>query len=375
MKEHKYLYQKMLNEVNIRKAYKKLRKGKTKRKEIRYIDEHLDEEVFKMKMMIANTRPGEVECPDLAFKPIIHKPRFIREGGKDRRIYMPEIHEQWLHHIIILVLEPIVLGTAHPNSCGSYPRRGPHYGKRRIEKWIRSKRGISYYMKIDIRHFYDNISYKILFRELRNRIKDEWMLYVIQKCLGQFKKGLPLGFYISQWLSNFILEPVDKMIAKISNKNMRYMDDIVVFDSSVFTLRTLLNKISRMLGYRFYLRVKGNYQVIKFDDRRGCGRPLDFMGFVFFRNKTIMRKSIMLKATSLAKKIRKILDCGYRIYRKWISGLLSYNGWFKHTDSYNCYLRHIKPYVRIGHLKQIISSMDRKEQYDRMERNKIFAAA
>ena len=55
-KEYKYLYQRMLDEEVIRKAYKKLRKGKTKRNEIIYIDAHLDEEVQKMHDMIRNWR-------------------------------------------------------------------------------------------------------------------------------------------------------------------------------------------------------------------------------------------------------------------------------------------------------------------------------
>ena len=55
-KEYKYLYQRMLGEETIRKAYKKLRKGKTKRNEIIYIDAHLDEEVQKMHDMILNTK-------------------------------------------------------------------------------------------------------------------------------------------------------------------------------------------------------------------------------------------------------------------------------------------------------------------------------
>lgn len=57
-KEYKYLYQQMLKDDVIRKAYKKLRKGKTKRKEIQYIDAHLDDEVQKMYDMILNTKPG-----------------------------------------------------------------------------------------------------------------------------------------------------------------------------------------------------------------------------------------------------------------------------------------------------------------------------
>ena len=38
VKQYKYLYRRMLDENIIRKAYKKLRKGKTKRKEIQQID-------------------------------------------------------------------------------------------------------------------------------------------------------------------------------------------------------------------------------------------------------------------------------------------------------------------------------------------------
>ena len=105
-KQYKYLYRRMLEDETIRKAYKKLRKGKTKRREIQAIDANLDAEVEAMRRMIENTKPPgvDVEHPELAFKPKKHKPKFIHEHGKRRKIYMPEIHEQWLHHIIIIVL-------------------------------------------------------------------------------------------------------------------------------------------------------------------------------------------------------------------------------------------------------------------------------
>lgn len=370
MKTYKYLYQQMLDENNIRIAYKNLRKGKTRRTEIKYIDAKLDEEIRRMKTMIENTKPCEVEHPELGYKPIHHEPKIINEHGKERKIYMPEIREQWLHHIIILILKPIIMRTAHPNVCGSYPGRGPHYGKRRIERWLLYRRHTRYYAKLDIRHFYNNISHKVLFRELESRIKDDWFLHIIKLCLAQFKKGLPLGFYISQWLANYLLEPLDHMVGKSFEKYMRYMDDIVIFDSSIKQLKQMVNKIGMMLGNRFYLRLKGNYQVTKFD-YRGIGRPLDYMGFVFYRSKTIMRKHIMLRASRLSKKIYKAQQKGYRVYRTWISGLLSYIGWFSHTDSYNCYVKYIKPYAKIGCLKKLISVMDRRTRNDRMERNQI----
>lgn len=268
-KEYKYLYQQMLKDDVIRKAYKKLRKGKTKRKEIQYIDAHLDNEVQKMYDMILNTKPEGVDVPhpELVYKPKKRTPKIIFEHGKRRKIYMPEIHEQWLHHIIVLVLEPIITATAYPYSCGSFPKRGAHYGKRQIERWLlHDPKGTRCFAKMDIRHFYDSIRLKILMKELAIRIKDDWFLYIIGLCLQGFNKGIPLGFYISQWLANYLLEPLDRLITEVLGlpKLQRYMDDIVIFASSKKVLQRAIVEIRKMLGQRFRLKLKHNYQVCKF---------------------------------------------------------------------------------------------------------------
>lgn len=282
-KEYKYLYQQMLKDDVIRKAYKKLRKGKTKRKEIQYIDAHLDDEVQKMYDMILNTKPEGVDVPhpELAYKPKKRTPKIIFEHGKRRKIYMPEIHEQWLHHIIVLVLEPIITATAYPYSCGSFPKRGAHYGKRQIERWLlHDPKGTRCFAKMDIRHFYDSIRLKILMRELAIRIKDDWFLYIIGLCLQGFNKGIPLGFYISQWLANYLLEPLDRLITEVLGlpKLQRYMDDIVIFASSKKVLQRAIVEIRKMLGQRFRLKLKHNLPSLQTllregqaEDRQGTG--------------------------------------------------------------------------------------------------------
>ncbi len=374
MKEYKYLYQKMLDEQVIRKAYKKLRKGKTKRKEIIYIDANLDDEVKKMRNMIENTKPKEVEVPhpELAYKPRKRTPKIILEHGKYRKIYMPEIHEQWLHHIIVLVLEPIIIATAYPYSCGSFPKRGSHYGKKQIERWLKDTKGTRCFAKIDIRHFYDNIRIDVLMKELAIRIKDNWFLYIIQLCLKGFKKGIPLGFYISQWLANYILEPLDKMVTeKLGIKKfMRYMDDMPLFASNKKTLHKAIVSIKQMLGQRFRLKLKRTYQVCKFYYQKGkriIGRPLDFMGFLFYRNKTTIRKSIMLSATRLAGKMYRAKEENRGYFQKHIQAMLSYMGWFSCTDTYECYEQRIKPFVNVGRLKKIISKLKRRQKYETVD--------
>lgn len=380
MKQYKYLYRKMLDEGIIRKAYKKLRKGKTKRKEIEYIDAHLDEEVEKMREMIQNTRPCPVDCPEKAYRPRKRTPKLIFEHGKERKIYMPEIHEQWLHHIIVLVLGPIITATAYPYSCGSLPGKGTHYGKRQITKWIQKGKGIRYFAKIDIRHFYDSIRIDVLMRELEIRIKDGWFLHIIRICLTGLK-GIPLGFYISQWLANYILEPLDMLISENLGIGIytRYMDDMVLFSDNKKKLHAAVAEIRKLIGRRLRLKLKKNFQVCKFDftKKNGAviGRPLDFMGFVFFRNRTVIRKSIMLSATRLAARMYsgKAARRGY--YRKHIQAMLSYIGWFTHSDTYWCFQRYIKLYINVGKLRKIISKLDRREKKnDRMENRALCGA-
>lgn len=373
-KQYKYLYRRMLDENVIRKAYKKLRKGKTKRKEIKIIDANLDAEVAAMRRMIENTKPPgvEVEHPELAYKPCKRTPKIIHEHGKTRKIYMPEIHEQWLHHIIVLILEPIITATAYPYSCGSFPKRGAHYGKKQILRWIKSGKGIRNFAKIDIRHFYDSIRLPILMRELRIRIRDEWFLYIIELCLQGFKKGIPLGFYISQWLANYLLEPLDKFITETLGlkKDMRYMDDVTIFDDNKKKLHRAIVEIQIFIGRRFRLKLKHNYQVCKFCYKKGertIGRCLDFMGFLFYREKTLIRKNIMLSATRLAKHMHQAKEAGRGYFAKHIKAMLSYMGWFSCTNTYECYRENIKPFVKIGKLKKIVSKLDRRQNHETVD--------
>jgi len=382
-KEYKYLYQQMLKDDVIRKAYKKLRKGKTKRKEIQYIDAHLDDEVQKMYDMILNTKPEGVDVPhpELAYKPKKRTPKIIFEHGKRRKIYMPEIHEQWLHHIIVLVLEPIITATAYPYSCGSFPKRGAHYGKRQIERWLlHDPKGTRCFAKMDIRHFYDSIRLKILMRELAIRIKDDWFLYIIGLCLQGFNKEIPLGFYISQWLANYLLEPLDRLITEVLGlpKLQRYMDDIVIFASSKKVLQRAIVEIRKMLGQRFRLKLKHNYQVCKFyyeKGKRKIGRALDFMGFIFYRTKTLIRKNIMLSATRLAKKMERSKEANRGYFHRHIEAMLSYMGWFTCTDTYDCYQSRIKPYIHVGRLKKIISKIKRRQNHEGMDQGKMLRGA
>ena len=86
------------------------------------------------------------------------------------------------------------------------------------------------------------------------------------------------------------------------------------------------------------------------------GRPLDYMGFEFHREKTTIRESIMLATTRRAKKISR----GKKVCWKTAASMLSSMGWIKCTDTYEMYLEYIKPYVNVKSMKKIVSKHQRR---------------
>ena len=86
------------------------------------------------------------------------------------------------------------------------------------------------------------------------------------------------------------------------------------------------------------------------------GRPLDYMGFEFHRNRTIMRKGILIRAVRKARRIFK----GEKICWKLAASFLSSMGWFDHTDTYAVYLDRIKPIVSVKAMKKLVSKHQRR---------------
>lgn len=261
------------------------------------------------------------------------------------------------------VLIPIFKHGMYEHSYGSIPGRGVHKGKKQIEKWIkRDTKNVKYCLKMDIRKYFDSIPHDVLRDKLSKLIHDKRFLNILYELISvrDSNIGIPLGFYTSQWIANWYLQGLDHYIKEElkAPHYIRYMDDMVIFSSNKRKLHKIKEKISERLE-ELGLTLKGNWQVFRFDyikHGKHYGRCLDFMGFKFYRDKTILRKSIMLKACRKAKKISKKDKA--TIYD--IRQMLSYIGWIDCTDTYNMYENRIKPYVNIGKCKKRISKYDKR---------------
>lgn len=267
------------------------------------------------------------------------------------------------------ILKPIFMRGMYEHSYGSVPDRGGLAGKKVIEKWIKhDARNCKYVLKMDIKHFFDSIPHDILKRKLGKIIRDKRFLAILFEVIDETEVGLPLGFYTSQWLANWYLQGLDHFIKENLGAvhYIRYMDDMVIFGPNKRKLHRMRVEIDNYLKNELGLEMKGNWQVYRFDHydaKKGkrVGRDLDFMGFRFFRDRTIMRKSIMFKCTRKARRMTKKTHINVYDARQ----MLSYLGWLDYTATYNVYLEYVKPNVNVKKLKRRVSADDKRRSKER----------
>ncbi len=359
MKSYNHLFEKLISYENLSEAIEKSSLGKRERREVKKVLEHKDEYIKRLQYLLINKK----------LKIRKHEAVKINDGitAKIRLIIKPDyVYEQILHHAIVQVLTPIFMRSMYVFSCGSLPGRGGLYGKRYLAKYIREHpKKVKYAAKGDISKFFQTVSIERVKEKFRKIIHDEKFLDVVFLVLDSniatykgenINMGLPIGYYLSQWIANWFLQDFDYFIKqKLKIKcYIRYVDDFVLLSPNKKELHKAIKEISEYLE-NIELHLKSNYQVFKFayTDKNGKarGRPIDFMGFKFYRDRTLLRRGIMLRA------VRKALKISKKTKLNWYecTQLLCYLGWFKYTDTYKVFERFIKPYVNIGECKKIVS--------------------
>lgn len=350
MKTYKYLWDTFISDETIKLAIHNASKGNKQPKTKRALKKMMEQPSYyipKIRYYAEHFRNGR------------HKPIEIYDGisRKKRTIIVPNPYEQVIHHMLVITLKPMFMRSMYQHTYGSVPKRGGVHGMKQLKKWLPTK----YVLQMDIRKYFDNVDQDILIAKLKRKIKDDKIIRILEIIIRVAPKGIPLGFYTSQWFANFYLTDLDHYITNTLScgKYERYMDDMVICGNNKRKLHKVRIEISKYLADQLRLEMKGNWQVYRFDYLNNGvrkGRRIDFMGFLFYRDRVILRESIMLKASSKARKIHKKQKCTWYDAAQ----LLSYNGWFKHTDTHNMMLVRIYPYVSMKEMKKKVSEHSKR---------------
>jgi uncharacterized protein YqgQ len=308
-----------------------------------------------------------------SYMPPEYKLHKITEGTKhkEREIEKPHFkYDQIIQHVLITQLEPIILGSLHPYAHGSLKGRGPLQSAKAISKWIRKDpKGTRYCLQMDVHHCYPSVDQEILIERYHRKIKDEDFNIENDKIIRSSPKGLALGAPTSVWHEHFLFTPFDHWLSEQDGvaHNLRHMDDIIVFGPNKKKLHKVERDCIKYMKTEYGMELNNNHQVfpIEWTDKKGKvhGKPLDVCGYLFYRNRTILRKARMLGITRKANRISKKDKPTYYDAQQMVSQM----GWLNHSNTYEMYLEYVKPKVSKRRMRKLISKEMKRKNAERRQ--------
>jgi len=332
MKRMDNLYQRIISIENLNLADKKARKGKLNTYGVRVHDRNREANIMALheKLLTKTYRTSEYDVF------IIHEP-------KEREIFrLPYYPDRIVHHAIMNVLEPIWTSVFTYNTYSCIKNRGIEGCARQVDRIIRKYEGKPLYcLKLDIRKFYPSIDHEVMKRIIRRKIKDEDVLWLLDEIVDSCA-GLPIGNYLSQYLSNlhlaYFMHWVNERLHIIVGKPepfdaVEYADDIPLFADNKEVLHKALAEIRRYMDEELHLKIKDNYQIFPIAENRfdKHGRALDYVGYKFYRRQKLIRKSVKQNFCRVVSKLNKANPLpDLMTYKQRVASWL---GWAFHSNS------------------------------------------
>ena len=315
-------------------------------------------------------------------------PNKQKNGGKWRELYIPTLKDHLVAHMMMQVSMDAFTRGMHPHCCGSVPDRGIKHIVTNVERWFKTDKKCRYFVKIDIRKFYNSIDRDVLIRTIRKTIKDKRVMDVFEQIIDSAPIACPVGYYTSPWFANLYLEELDHFVEEKLYKErrgkrikyvrhyLRYMDDILLvgtckkdLETAIHEIRDFLKEINLKIKDCWEIKQIGKHELVDGEWKLKKGTYwCDIGGYKFSKDSTILRDGVFLSARRLAKKMAK--EPYYTKHQ-----CLSINariGWSKHADSHGFIENEIKPYVNIKETRRKISYVDqvRKRREHKTIRNR-----
>ena len=279
-------YKKICDFQNLYKAHKVARLGKRNVKEVIDFELNLAQNLTR----ISDSLKNRTYRMSGYYSFYVHDP-------KERKIHALHYIDRVVQHCICdEVLAPAFDRKLIYDNAACRIGKGTHFAIERVNGFLRAhnnKYGADgYFLKSDIRKFFNSIDHEILKQKLGRVFSDTCVLELLYQIIDSFEvtpgKGLPMGNQTSQWFAIYYLDGFDRLIKeKLQIKHYsRYMDDCVLIHPDKQYLQDCLVLMREFVKEELQLEFNEKTQV--FPLRNG----VDYLGWHIYLTETgkVIRK-------------------------------------------------------------------------------------
>jgi len=242
------LFEQICSMENLRAAFQKAAQGKRDQQVVREFGQTLECRLSELLLTIGN---GSIALGRFH--------QFVIRDPKERVITAPCFEERVLHHAVMNLCEPVFDRWLIDDTFACRKGKGREAAVLRAASY--SKR-FSWFLKLDIRKYFDSVSHHALQNLLRRRFKDDQLLELLNRIIHSFRGaigvGLPIGSLTSQHFANFYLGWFDRFVKESLRVRgyVRYMDDMVLWHDDPTALKRIRSQCEEFLNKTLSLKVK-----------------------------------------------------------------------------------------------------------------------
>lgn len=204
-------------------------------------------------------------------------------NGKTRLLGVPTVTDRLLQQAVSQALMPKYENEFSVHSYGFRPNKNARQAVGKALEYIHE--GYTFIVDIDLKTFFDEVDHCLLLNLLHQKVKCPITLRLIRKWLrvpiqinGKLqkrRKGVPQGSPISPLLSNILLNELDKEMARLKLRFVRYADDFSIYTKSRSDATATMKIIEKFLKTKLKLTINS--------EKSGIRKPVQFqlLGFGF----------------------------------------------------------------------------------------------
>ena len=300
---------------NLVLAHHRARKGKSHYRGVKHVNANEEKVLKALQSQLINK----------TFTTSKYRVKRINDNGKERDIYiLPYYPDRIVQHAILNIIEDRLTKSLIRDTFQSIKGRGIHDARKRVRACLKKEDAL-WSMKLDVEKYYPSINNNIMKSIVSSFIKCRDTLWLLFDIIDSIR-GLPIGNHISQILGNLYLSAIDWFVKQELKPvgYFRYCDDLILIDKSYQNLKTFKQKIEEKLS-NLCLKLKTKVIISKIQNT-----GLDFVGFLYRKNSTTLRKRV---AKAFKDKVSK---------KRYLS-ILSYKGNCKYVNAKKLWYKYAKP--------------------------------